>query len=164
MSSPFLGSWHGRNVRILTSVHPIQNSPAQKNGENDFGGIDENRFQFHGCKDTIKWAKIQIYLRFFEREYLRAQLKDANKTWHTSTNSSFSILFCHKTLSVCANSCKFASSNNNRVTSLKIKKGIDYDSIIYDNTCRCSMCCWGLEGEQRHESGREITKESVKKA
>ena len=36
-------------------------------------------FSILGDKDTIKWAKMQAYLQFSEREYLKLQVKDTIK-------------------------------------------------------------------------------------
>ena len=51
---------------VLTSVHPIKNGSTQQDGEDDFGRICQERFHFHGCKDSANRAKYQIYLDISE--------------------------------------------------------------------------------------------------
>ena len=81
---------------ILTSVHPIKDGSTQQDGEDDFGRICQERFHFHGCKDSANRAKYQIYLDISPLTYI-------NEYWIFRP-------FCQKNLSVCANSRNFAAS------------------------------------------------------
>ena len=53
---------------ILTSVHPIKDGPTQQDGKDDFGRIRQDRFHFHGCKDSANRAKYQINLDISEMQ------------------------------------------------------------------------------------------------
>ena len=59
-------------AEVLTTIHPIENGSSQQYREDDFGRICEDCFRFHGCKDTVIRANIQILIEFLRDTALYA--------------------------------------------------------------------------------------------
>ena len=97
-------------------------APPRRMGKMILAALMKTVFNSMGAKIRISERNTK-FIWIFPRCQLSSSKAHRHDTpWYTSINTPLYILFCHKTFPVYANSSTFAPSNNNRITSLKIRE------------------------------------------